>query len=403
MKTSLVSFVTLGLLSGGLIAAQTQTAPVNKPEPPGFHTLQIGDAAPDFSLPGVDGKTYRLADFQTSPFLMVVFLCNHCPVSHAAETRLIPFVAKMKGTGLAVVAINPNNDEGLQIDELGYSKYGENFEGSKAYARDSGFNFPYLYDGDTQETAKAYGCLCTPHVFIFDQTRHLRYKGRFDDSDLVDPASVHSSDATAAVQALLAGRPVSAPETRPIGCSTKWRMLKTAVTQFNEDWKKLPVTVEPIDDDAVAALTRNPTRKLRVINLWATWCGPCVEEFPSLVTVEMRLMRRDFELITISKDDPKTRAKVLQFLQKQHAALPPLDRPSVGKEGRTTNNYIYAGAGNDALARALDPQWPGPLPYTIAIAPGGEILARWSGAVDPAEFQNKLLDILGAYRHRSQL
>ncbi len=122
--------------------------------PPGFHTLAIGDAAPDFSLPGVDGKTYRLSDFKDAPYLMVVFLSNHCPVSHAAQTRLLPLVAQTRGRGLMIVAINPNNPAGLQIDELGYTKYDDTLEGMKGYARESGFTFPYLYDGDTQATAR---------------------------------------------------------------------------------------------------------------------------------------------------------------------------------------------------------------------------------------------------------
>src|SRR3954462_5051528 len=93
--------------------------------------LKIGDAAPDFSLLGIDGKTYTLADFKDAPVLMVAFLSNHCPVSHAAESRLIPFGKEMRGKGLAVVAINPNSPEGLHIGELGYSKYNDGYEDMK--------------------------------------------------------------------------------------------------------------------------------------------------------------------------------------------------------------------------------------------------------------------------------
>ena len=103
---------------------------------------RIGDPAPDFSLLGIDGRTYSLADFRDSPFLMVVFLSNHCPASHAAETRFIPFVASLKGKGVAVVAINPNSLEGLRIDELGYSKYSDSYDDMKLYAQGAGLQLP---------------------------------------------------------------------------------------------------------------------------------------------------------------------------------------------------------------------------------------------------------------------
>src|SRR3954454_23012317 len=99
--------------------------------PPDAHRLKIGDAAPDFSLKGVDGKTYTLADFKDAPLLMVAFLSNHCPYSHAAETRLLPMAAEMKPRGLAVVAINPNHPDAVRIDELGYSKYNDSYEEMK--------------------------------------------------------------------------------------------------------------------------------------------------------------------------------------------------------------------------------------------------------------------------------
>src|SRR4051812_40783637 len=107
--------------------------------------LKLGDSAPDFRLLGIDGKQHTLADYKTGHALMVVFLSNHCPISHAVETRLIPFVKEFMPKGLTVVAINPNSPEGIRIDELGYSKYNDSFEEMKLYAKESGFPFPYLY------------------------------------------------------------------------------------------------------------------------------------------------------------------------------------------------------------------------------------------------------------------
>jgi peroxiredoxin len=396
MKSPLAGFIALGLLTGSLLAKDPYVS-AEHGMPAQFHTLNIGDPAPDFSLLGIDGKTYSLADFRDDSFLIVIFLSNHCPVSHAAETRFIPFVAGLKGKGVGVVAINPNSMEGLRIDELGYSKYGDSYEEMKLYAKERGFNFPYLYDGGTQAAAMAYGCLCTPHMFIFDQQRRLRYAGRFDDSQVADPASVHSTDGANAMAALLAGSPVPVERTRPMGCSTKWLTKKGSVAEGNEEWSNMPVSIEPIDAAGIAGLVRNNTDRLRVINIWATWCVPCVEEFPGLVSISRRLNSREFDMISVSVDVPKDEEKALQFLRKEHAAVPPGAAAAVAKQGRHTNNYIYTGAGGDALAQALDPKWPGGYPYTLVIAPGGEILYRFAGSLDVPDLQAKLIDRLGVY------
>ncbi len=396
MRPPLLTLLALGVLASHAPAAQDPEATPHG-APPGFHTLKIGDPAPDFSLPGVDGHTYSLADFRDARFLMVIFLSNHCPASHAAETRFIPYVAGLKGKGVAVVAINPNSVEGLRLEELGYSKYSDSFDEMKLYAKDRGFTFPYLYDGAHQAAAQAYGCLCTPHLFIFDAQRRLRYAGRFDDSQLADPASVHASDGAVAMDALLAAKPVPVETTRPMGCSTKWATKQSAVAEGNLAWRALPVAMDTLDAAGVAALAKNPTNRLRVINLWATWCVPCVEEFPGLIALSRRFETRDFDLITISVDDPKDSAKALHFLERQHAAVPPGAKKSVAAQGRTTNNFLYSGAGGDALAQALDPKWPGGYPYTVVIAPGGEVLYRFTGQVDIDDLRSKLIDRMGVY------
>ena len=166
------------------------TVPLAAEDPPDFQRLKIGDAAPDFKLPGIDDRDWVLADFKDAKVLMVYFTSNHCPVCHAHDPRLITLLKELEGQSIAVVAINPNSGDGLRIDELGYSPYDDSFEDMKPYAKDEGFTFPYLYDGETQATAKKYGCLATPHVFLFDQNRKLRYQGRFDDSRYPDPATV---------------------------------------------------------------------------------------------------------------------------------------------------------------------------------------------------------------------
>ena len=361
----------------------------------GVRDLQIGEVAPDFSLPGIDGKTHTLADYKDAKLLLVAFISNHCPDSHAAEKRLLKLIAETKDQGLVLVAINPNNPDGLSIDELGYSKYNDGFDDMKKYAAENGFTFPYLYDGETQAVAKAYGCLATPHVFLFDAERKLRYKGYLDDSKYEDPATVKSADARNAVDALLAGQPVPVTVTKPHGCSTKWLSKKGAVAQKTEKWDRTPVDVEPIDLAAVAALRKNGTGKVRLFNVWATWCAPCVAEFPELVTTSRKFGLREFELITISTDEPKDTAKVKAFLEKRGAGLIDRLKPSLKAEGRTTNSYIFNGTGTEELMKVLDPAWAGGVPHTVLVGTNGEIIWRHTGAVDGEELRAKVLEHMG--------
>lgn len=361
------------------------------------HDLQIGEAAPDFSLPGIDGKTHTLAEYKGAKLLMVAFLSNHCPSSHAIEARLLKLLADTKGKGLTFVAINPNNPNGLSIDELGYSKYNDSFEDMQKYAKDQHFDFPYLYDGEKQVVAHAYGCLATPHIFIFDADQKLRYKGRFDDSQYEDPATVKSNDARNAVEALLAGQEVPVPITKPHGCSTKWNGKSTGIAQKMEKWDKTPVDVEAIDTTGVAALRKNGTNKVRLFNVWATWCGPCVAEFPELVTTARKFDMRDFEFISISTDSAKDADKVKAFLEKRGAGLSERGRKAVTAEGRKTNSYLYSGTSPEDLMKQLDPEWPGSIPHTVLVSPDGKILWTHNGPVDGEELRAKVLEVMGPY------
>jgi len=205
MKNTL-SILTALLLTSRLALTAAEVVPP-LPDKSALHTLAIGDPAPDFTLPGIDGRTHRLADYQEAKLLMIAFISNHCPDSHAAEGRIMQLVADLKGKSFALVAVNPNNPDGLSITELGYSKYNDGFDDMKKYAAEQGFTFPYLYDGETQAAARALGCIATPHVFIFDAQRKLRYQGQLADSRFADPATVKSKDARNPIEALLASRP----------------------------------------------------------------------------------------------------------------------------------------------------------------------------------------------------
>jgi peroxiredoxin len=364
---------------------------------PGLKTLAIGDAAPDFSLAGIDGQTHTLADYASAHVFAVIFMSNHCPDSQAAEGRLKQLVTDFGSRGLALIAINPNNPDGLRANELGYSKYNDSFPEMILHAQEQGFNFPYLNDGDTQRTAKAYGCLATPHLFVFDAERKLRYKGELDNSRFADPATVTSTIGRDAIAALLDGKPITIAETKPHGCSTKWMEKNAAVAQEIAQWKKIPVDVEPIDAAGVAALRQNGTDKFRLFNVWATWCAPCVDEFPELVKTARKFGMRNFEMITISLDAPQHLGKAKDFLERNYASIPTRALRSVQAEGRTTNSYLYEGADQSALVTALDPEWPGPIPHTVLVAPNGEIIWRHNGVVDGEELRETILAAMGRF------
>ncbi len=393
----LLSFLAFLISASLIVAANTDELLDENGNPAGFQTLAIGDPAPDFNLPGIDGIMHRLDDYAGTDVLMVMFTSNHCPTSHGIEMRLQELYEDFKDESFHLVTINPNHPEGLSIDELGFGEFDDSFEDMIPYAAKNGWTFPYLYDGETQMVARAYGCLATPHVFVFDRDRKLRYAGRFDDSRYPDPSTVKSPDARNAVNALLAGNSVPVELTRPFGCSTKWREKKYRNEAKEAEWKELPVSIEKIDAAGIAELRRNDSDNLRLFNLWATWCAPCVEEFPDLVEISRQYDMRPFELITISLDDPKMKGQAQKFLERQGAGETFRGKRRLAADNRSTNHYLYDSADQDALGAALDPEWPGPIPHSVLVAPGGEIVWRFNGQIDTMEAKEEIVKILTPY------
>ena len=339
-------------------------------------TLAIGAPAPDFSLPATDGNTYTLASFKDAKVLVVVFMCNHCPTSQAYERRIISLTSEYAAKGVRVVGISPNAPSALRLDELGYSDVGDGFGDMKIRARNAGYNFPYLYDGETEITSKQYGPISTPHIFIFDQQRRLRYNGRIDDQE--NPAKTpRSLDARNAIDALLTGKEPPVAVTKTFGCSIKWIENSNWPQKAAITWAHEPVRLDTISITGIANLVRNDSKKLRLINLWATWCIPCVEEYPQLVALNRIYRDRGFELVSISTDDSTARLKVLHFLEKQECSSP---------------NYIYTGDDRYKLMETIDPKWQGALPYSLLVEPGGKIVYAKQGAIDAEQLRKIIFD-----------
>ena len=346
-------------------------------------TLSIGSHAPDFNLLGVDGKMYSLASFKNANILVVVFTCDHCPTAQAYEDRIIKLTKDYEPRGAAVVAIMPNDPKSVQLNELGYSDLGDTYREMKIRVEERHFNFPYLFDGDQEAAANAYGPVATPHVFIFDRDRILRYQGRIDDIEK-PTGTPKNNDARNAIDALLAGKEVPVKTTKVFGCSIKWHEKEGHTAQADSEWATHPVTLTTLDSVGIRNLIKNNPDKLLLINVWATWCGPCVNEFPSLVEINRMYRLRDFQFISISADDPSKKYNALKMLQGFHAA---------------NTNYIFNTDDKYQLIDAVDPKWDGALPYTMLVEPDGKIVYSKQGPIDPQELKTKVVDdkMIGRY------
>ena len=175
-------------------------------------TLDIGQKAPDFSLPATDGTTRSLRDFSDAPVLVVFFTCNHCPYVLGSDEITRATAQKFSGNGVAFVAIN-SNDTAVHPDD--------DYDHMVSRMKEHSFPWTYLRD-ESQDVARSYGALRTPHFYVFDSGRALVYTGRGVDSPK-DPEKITVNDLDRAVEEAVAGKPISVPLTNPIGCNVKWR------------------------------------------------------------------------------------------------------------------------------------------------------------------------------------
>src|SRR5262245_32419378 len=236
-----------------VVLALSITAIAAVSEGPEVATLKIGAKAPNFDPPGVDGKNWKLSDFDKAKILAMIFTCNHCPTAQYYEERIRKLVADYKDKGVSFVAISPNDPESVRPDEMGYTDLGDSLEDMKIRARDRQFNFPYLLGGGMREAvARAYGPKATPHAFIFDAERKLQYVGRIDDSER--EKFVRTRDVRLALDAILAAKGVAVKENRVFGCSVKWSSKGEESRKY---WARIasePVTIEAVDADGMRKL-----------------------------------------------------------------------------------------------------------------------------------------------------
>ena len=337
--------------------------------------LKIGSPAPDFNLIGVDGKMHTLREYSGAKILAIVFESNHCPVSIAYESRIHQLYEDYQSKGLTLIAINPNNAGAIQLGELGYTDTTDDMKDMKIRAALRHIAWPYLYDGETQTTASKFGAVATPHIFIFDQDRKLRYQGHIDDSTAIQ--KVKSQDARNAIDALLARKPVAVPVTPAFGCSTKWLSKATGVKEEMARINAEPVKLTMASVDDIKNLRTNAgTGKTIVVDFWSTGCKECMEQLIDYENTYRMYRYRKFDMITVSTDNPSDQAKVTDFLQHQHASGTNLQLDSTDTR---------------ALQDAVGAKWKANPPFVMVIGPDGKVVFQKAGKIDILEVRRNVL------------
>jgi peroxiredoxin len=338
--------------------------------------LPLGAPAPDFSLPGVDGKIHKLSDYASSKVLAVVFTCDHCPNAQMYEGRVTQLYNEYKDKGVAVVAISPNDPKAIRIDELDSSDVSDTLDEMKIRVEYKHLPYPYLYDGDTESVSRDYGPQASPHIFLFDRERKLRYEGAIDDSYRVEFVKRHY--ALDAIDALLADKEVVVKHTGAFGCSTKWSDKEAANVAYMEKLNAQPVSLEMVSADTLKSLHTNADGNVRLIQFWSTRCSACLQEFAGIQDIYRMYSDRNFELVVVSMNKPDDKPAVTQWLEKTHA---------------TSRNLLFDSENTAALEKAFDSNWEsGPeVPYTILLDADGNVLYQTAAPVDLLKLRRTIL------------
>ena len=367
-----VAFVAVGVIGHGQGQAPARGRGI---QPNLEHPiLAIGSPAPDFALPGVDGKVHKLNDYASPKILAIVFECNHCPVSQLYESRIEKLYRDYRNKGVAFVAINPNNPKSIRLNELGYTDVTDSLEEMKIRTAFRRIEWPYLYDGETQGVSIKFGVVATPHIYLFDQSRKLQYEGRIDDNQREE--LVKTQDARNALEAMLAGKPVPVTDTNAFGCTTKWMSKATGV---EEEWAKIqaePVTVDMVGAEELKKLRSNADKKVLLVNFWSTNCATCASQFLDLETTYRMYRLRAFDFVTVATDAPDQASAVLAFLKKQYASSP---------------NKQFASADVAGLQAAWGAKWKPGTSFTMVIGPNGNVLYQKEGKVDILDLRRTIL------------
>jgi peroxiredoxin len=292
------------------------------------------------------------------------------------EGRITSLFNDYKDKGVALVAISPNDPKAIRIDELDSSDVSDTLDEMKIRVNYKHLPYPFLYDGDTESVSHGYGPQASPHIFIFDQQRKLRYEGAIDDSYRIEFVKRHY--AVDALDALLADKEVAVKHTGAFGCSTKWSDKEAANVAFMEKLYAQPITLDMASADTLKSLHTNPDGNVRLVQFWSTKCSECLKEFAGIQDLYRMYSGRNFELVLVAMDKPDAKPEVKQYLDKAHA---------------TTRNLLFDSADTAALQKAFDPQWQTDVqtPYTILLDADGNVLYKTTAPVDQLQLRRTIL------------
>jgi peroxiredoxin len=336
--------------------------------------MKIGTEAPDFRLPGTDGKMHSMDEYRKGKLLVVFFESVHCPVSQNYEDRMIALYNKYHPMGIDFVAINPNNPSAVMMSELNYTDLGDSPAEMKIRVKQRNIPWNYLYDGETQAITQKYGAIATPHVFIFDKDRKLQYQGRIDDNQNEDLVKIH--DAADAIDELLAGQPVANPNRPAFGCSTKWLEKSVGWQKEQDKISAQPVNLTQASLDDLKSIRANAGPKVAVIHFWNSSDKSLASDFKDLETTWYWYANRPFTYTTVNTDPAANTDKILAYLKSQRAY--------------NTNVQMNPADLKEAQA-VFESTWAPKEEFTVVIAPGGKIVYSEKGPVNVQNIRHAVL------------
>jgi peroxiredoxin len=324
-----------------------------QPAANGSATTAVGTPAPDFTLADLSGKSHALRDYRGKT-VVISFISARCPISNAYKDRIRAISQDYSKRDVAFIGVNSNADESP--------------EEMRAYAAKNNLDFTILKDKGNV-VADAYAAERTPKVYVIDGEGVMRYQGRIDNSQ--NPSLVKRNDLREALNEMLAGKPISVADTKALGCLIK-RVHDAKAAPAKISAKAAPAqnepkigTLKPVDFNKFKDSAKG---KVLVLNFWATWCGPCVAEFPELVALDAKYRDKGVKLVGITADDPgDVKPKVIPFIKKQKVkfdiVLQDTDDPQ-------------------EMMDKINKDWPGILPATFVYDKQGNLAYSKFGIID---------------------
>lgn len=339
--------------------------------------LDVGDALPAFSLPGADGKPHSSSEYKDKKLLAVVFLSNHCPTSQRFQDRLIRLSRDYGPKGLTVVAISPNHPQAIPLDELAFSDLGDSLEDMTARAKQKKYPFAYLYDGETQGVTKSFGAAATPHAFLFDEKRTLRYAGRIGDLD--NENRVDRQELFQAVEFLLQGKTPPVTKTRVYGGTIRKRENAYIVERMLKRFSKETVYLKKTTVQNLEFMRTNKSVRTKLFFVWSTENPKIRSHLLTLSEIHKIYRKRGLEWVTVNVDGEDHEEHVHGLLKETHSS------------GR---NFLCRGAEISPLADLRGERGDQATPYLAIVRPGGRVAYRSTSGLDPLELKRQILAAL---------